>query len=1349
MAIPGSRIKRRRVGGPSEDELLELLSERFGKQGQAKANPLQRVFAPLRAITSVPDVIYKGMYEDKNPILEYMKNIGRGLGTTFMGHEDQELKKTSDIAMKEGYLLSQDTGTKAARFGLDLAGDIATSPLTYLGFLPMKIGAEAAKQAVKAAAGASGKANVTEKTINSLASKVVDKPVTEAIKIIQGSKLGQGGAEAFYTNLLATQNLKAAGGLKFMGKTISESPKVADAVKMAINPLYGAAKGAGALGTKVAPEGMKALKASWYDIFDPLKAAAMSGKDSLALQALKTQIKEGQIGQDALMINAPLMKSLEKIPKEKREGATDFLSDLFEAKSPLGDLIQQTKMKGGEIVFKKGAPQHLAGLSANEAVRAGLLDKSIGDFLNQYGEHAATMTRQLAKYVGTDKLIHPMHQTYLQQIPKSMDENALNALFSEGAVKKILQSEKVQNELAKGTTSFDTVREALRGTDVLAGSADKSGMGLRQLIEKTFPTMAEGRKAGIVYENSVEKILEQQTSGQLKRLTAYEFGNKVQDMADMLGNPYFVQKASDQYSERVLLPGVLNDKGKPLSLYTDPQTKKVMQNYFDQFGSDSGLDKTLEGFDKVMYMWKGLVTGKGPGMIRYHTRNHFDDNLRMILGGADIRTLPADYLVSGDLLKYNSLISEVGEEEAKKQFTSEAINKYLKSVGRENDTVHTLWKEMKDTGTLSDVGRAYDEAAIRYVAGKGTTGQKFLAKGSEFEQYRRMAMYLNNFRKTGNTIEASQSVRETLFNYLELSKTERNVMKRLMPFYCVPEESMALTRVGWKNHDDIKIGEDLLTYSIEKDEYEWQPVKAVNVFDHNQDLISLSNTRHEILFTPEHRWVVEKHKQKIKRPYGTYEYPMERKVVTGKELNTLNSIKVSSEYRGTVETVSVEDARLLGWLLTDGYFRSRGKHIEAVIYQHPNKFLDEVKKVAGGKPRKSHPISGTVCVPVLKERVDRIAHLLDRDKRKDDWCDVVGMMSREGMEAMYNAMYKADGTVSEGRKQDSLACSSKEGVARTFEMLATLLGYRVTRTQRGYSVSKFQRLRIAGMEKKMKHYTGKVWCPTTKNGTWVMKQDNFITITGNSFTKNNLKFQFNTMIHEPGKYSRFINVMDSLQNAMIGPDEEKWDLMPEWLKEDRYSIPLGEKDGALRVMSNFGLSFEDLEDLDLQGSVSKMNPLLKLFIEQATGQSTFQKRPIEELRGGQRYEHHPLRSLLGYQERERDGRTQKTVDPQRRYMAENLPFVSTVNLLLQQMGRTGGPLLDKETPARESLTGLQEWMAPMRTYEQDLGQAARWQEVEELDELYKLLYRKGISDRFTRYYIPADIREKLIKELMK
>jgi len=57
-------------------------------------------------------------------------------------------------------------------------------------------------------------------------------------------------------------------------------------------------------------------------------------------------------------------------------------------------------------------------------------------------------------------------------------------------------------------------------------------------------------------------------------------------------------------------------------------------------------------------------------------------------------------------------------------------------------------------------------------------------------------------------------------------------------------------------------------------------------------------------------------------------------------------------------------------------------------------------------------------------------------------------------------------------------------------------GYQVTTTKNAYVRSKDQSWKFEGYED--------VWCPTTQHGTWVMKQGNYITITGNSPNMGNV-----------------------------------------------------------------------------------------------------------------------------------------------------------------------------------------------------------------------------------------------------
>jgi len=74
--------------------------------------------------------------------------------------------------------------------------------------------------------------------------------------------------------------------------------------------------------------------------------------------------------------------------------------------------------------------------------------------------------------------------------------------------------------------------------------------------------------------------------------------------------------------------------------------------------------------------------------------------------------------------------------------------------------------------------------------------------------------------------------------------------------YCVPLDTQILTRSGWKTKDEIQIGESVLTYNQEKNIKEWKPVLAIH--EKEDEVIKLSHGHNfEIRATKDHRWFVK------------------------------------------------------------------------------------------------------------------------------------------------------------------------------------------------------------------------------------------------------------------------------------------------------------------------------------------------------------------------------------------------------------------------------------------------------------------------------------------------------------
>ena len=661
-------------------------------------------------------------------------------------------------------------------------------------------------------------------------------------------------------------------------------------------------------------------------------------------------------------------------------------------------------------------------------------------------------------------------------------------------------------------------------------------------------------------------------------------------------------------------------KAPEIPLYLMPREVADMLNQASPYKmTDKGMSELAKFSDDLLNVWKTSVTSLFP---KFHMRNFASNIWNCALAGMGVGDT-GRFQEAFKLQRYDDLLSKgkdvpdfIIKLEGKDYMASELIK-----IAKEEGVLGRGWFGREMAGTLQE--RLSRQVGVSDIAGlKGKEKAIAIAKGgiektrvvgNAVEDNARLGLFLDGLNKGRSFDDAAMRTKKFLFDYGDLTDFEKKTMKKLLPFYCVPDYSEILIKSGWKNVNDLKIGDMALTYNIEKDVMEWKPVLSIAIFKHNQLIRTWANKIHKLYFTHEHKWVVEKKKMKIVRPYGEYEYPKEISLLPSTKINTSHNIKVLSNYKGVSGGLSVQQAELLGWLLTDGSFRWKGNYCEAVIYQSPKKYLKDVKRVAGGKPRKPHPDSGVVCVPVLLERTEEIKDLLKRNKKKDNWIDVVTSLSKPALEAMYKAMMDADGHW--GRKGDSFA-AQLDGVAETFEVLATLLGKRVIRNSRGFNVSKRQTLGIKDGKFSEEKYNGRVWCPKTENNTWVMKQNNLITITGNTWTRKNLPLQIEQVIKNPTMFGRVQKAKGEIETLSDKPNDK---YMPEWMKGKELHTRLPFKSNGKPTYTSFDMSFQDLAKLNLgkpvdvlRESLSMLRPDVKAFIEIALNYNTFYGRTMTD-----------------------------------------------------------------------------------------------------------------------------------------
>lgn len=261
------------------------------------------------------------------------------------------------------------------------------------------------------------------------------------------------------------------------------------------------------------------------------------------------------------------------------------------------------------------------------------------------------------------------------------------------------------------------------------------------------------------------------------------------------------------------------------------------------------------------------------------------------------------------------------------------------------------------------------------------------------------------------------------------SRVKSEARAKFDVYPCVPLDSLAITKFGLENYDNLKIGDEILSYNIEKDELEWDTILNLNFFP-DAPLVEMGkSTGFKVKCTPNHSWVV----------------------------------KSGNNYSKT-EMIETKDIN---------------KHMQVVT-----------------------------CASLSNDsELD-----LTNWSKKDCWTEKVISMSKNEREVflasaiVYDGNDKGLSTKILNRHTFGFSQKNEDHFYATV-LAAFLNGYHVTFGE------KYPDMHFATIIRNKKTHntqnlliedagTDSVWCPETKNGTWVMVQNGFITITGNSAYAN-------------------------------------------------------------------------------------------------------------------------------------------------------------------------------------------------------------------------------------------------------
>lgn len=265
---------------------------------------------------------------------------------------------------------------------------------------------------------------------------------------------------------------------------------------------------------------------------------------------------------------------------------------------------------------------------------------------------------------------------------------------------------------------------------------------------------------------------------------------------------------------------------------------------------------------------------------------------------------------------------------------------------------------------------------------------------------------------------------------------------------CVPLDSEILTENGWKQYSEVGIGDKVLGYNSATKQCEWTDLLAVNLFG-DQEVVTYANDNFRVRCTRGHRWAMELEARGGPNP---------------------NSVRPSKYSKRTQVMCTIDEMK-------NDWHRARIMQVAPSPSGKGFDFIDHGSMIDRSNGEKS----------VLE---------MTTEQRK---AFIYGMLLGEGCKA----------TNQEGRF--CISFSQNPGpvldafiLACALEGIATSCVRRFRKNMKGRECINARvtvlrnPMRMASSTREEKISMEDVWCPTTTLGTWVMRQDGVVTITGNS-----------------------------------------------------------------------------------------------------------------------------------------------------------------------------------------------------------------------------------------------------------
>lgn len=344
-------------------------------------------------------------------------------------------------------------------------------------------------------------------------------------------------------------------------------------------------------------------------------------------------------------------------------------------------------------------------------------------------------------------------------------------------------------------------------------------------------------------------------------------------------------------------------------------------------------------------------------------------------------------------------------------------------------------------------------------------------------------------------------------------------------YWCVDQNTEALSKRGWVKHYDLGPGDQIYTVNPQTGLGEFAPLEGVySKLVECKKMYLMTGRGFEALCTEDHRWGTT-HKQRIKNGKMSLDIKHTTEL---KEHDLIPLIRPCGDFPGESK-FSADFAEIVGWVISDGTFQPPTNGNKVCINQSATANPEKCERIRAlllraGANHWEQEHNGIKFFNFSGQLAIDVRAAVTEEKRLTP--EFILSLNKEASAALFEGLLLGDGGYQgfcDKRKVGTRYFSTaREGEARMFSMLAARLGYATTTHRRWDKTSKFmiqrgqtregrwifivnlrksQYTRIQNIKFESYSYDGVVWCPKTKNQTFLARRNGTTYLTGNCFAR--------------------------------------------------------------------------------------------------------------------------------------------------------------------------------------------------------------------------------------------------------